>query len=579
MTMHTETFHRISTGQLTVPNAQTGKLALFRQNRPAADSTDLTDRTRKLGSFRQTLRQPKLSTAQPSAPKRQTRKLGLFCQTVLAAFLLTLPIHAQTNPAASAAHAYRATHEREILREFLDLLALPNLAKDEPNIRRNAAAVSALLEKRGVHTSLLEVPGAPPVVFGELPAPAATRTIIFYAHYDGQPVDPAEWTTPPWQPVLRNRPLERGGDVTPLPSSGPIDPEWRIYARSAGDDKAPILAIATALDAMKSAHIAPRANLKFVFEGEEEAGSPHLADILRRNQNLLAGDVWLICDGPVHQSRRPQIVFGARGIVELDITVYGPSHELHSGHYGNWAPNPAMMLARLLASMKDDDGRVLVDHFYDGIEPLTDTEKRAIAEAPEVDRDLMRELALGRTENAGRKLVDLINLPSLNIRGMASARIGARASNVVPATANATIDIRLVKGISTDTAARRVIDHIRAQGYFLTDRDPDLETRMAHPKVAKVVVLPGGYNASRTSMDLPISQLVLRTAESAVGPVVKLPTMGGSVPLYMIEDILHAPTITTPIANHDDNQHSFNENLRIRNLWDGIELLAALAAM
>src|ERR1035437_9579884 len=187
-----------------------------------------------------------------------------------------------------------------------------------------------------------------------------------------------------------------------------------------------------------------------------------------------------ICDGPVHQSRRPQIVFGARGITGLDITLYGPSHELHSGHYGNWAPNPAMALARLLASMKDDDGRVLIDHFYDGIEPLTDTEKRAVAEAPEVDAGLMRELALGRTEGSGKKLVELINLPSLNVRGMASARVGDKASNVVPSTATASIDIRLVKGIDPPTAVRRVLDHIGKQGYEIVETEPDAATRMQY---------------------------------------------------------------------------------------------------
>ena len=486
---------------------------------------------------------------------------------------------AQQNPAAAAARSWREAHERAILTEFTDLLAMPNLARDESGIRRNAAAVSAMLEKRGVKTRLLEAAGAPPVVYGELAAPGATRTLIFYAHYDGQPLDPKEWATPPWQPVFRNAPLERNGDLVALPASGKINPEWRLYARSASDDKAPIVAIAAALDAMKAARISPRSNLKFVFEGEEEAGSPHLAEIIGKNKGLLASDLWLICDGPVHQSRRQQIVFGARGITGVDITVYGPSHELHSGHYGNWAPNPAFMLARLLASMKDDDGHVMIEHFYEGIEPLSETEKRAVAEAPDVDRDLMREFWLGRTEGGGKKLVELLNLPSLNVRGMSSARTGAQASNVVPATANATIDIRLVKGITKELAVRRVIDHIKGQGYFVVEGEPDAQTRMAHPKVARVTVDRGSYNASRTSMDLEMSQLVLRTAESARGPVIRLPTMGGSVPLYMMEEILHAPTILVPIVNHDNNQHSFNENLRVQNLWDGIELMAALLGM
>jgi acetylornithine deacetylase/succinyl-diaminopimelate desuccinylase-like protein len=476
------------------------------------------------------------------------------------ALLLALPalVLAQQNPAAVAARSWREGHERQILAEFMDLLAIPNLARDEPNIRKNAAAIVNLLEKRGVKTRLLEQSGVPPVVFGEIDTPGATRTLVFYAHYDGQPLDPKEWATPPWQPVVRDS---------------------RIYARSASDDKAPVIAILTALDALQAARIPPRSNIKLVFEGEEEAGSPHLASIIEKYKDLLGGDVWLICDGPVHQSRRQQIVFGARGITELDITLYGPSHELHSGHYGNWAPNPAMALARLLASMKDDDGRVLIDHFYDGVEPLSEIERRAVAEAPDVDRDLMRELSLGRTEGGGKKLVELLNLPSLNIRGMSSARTGSQASNVIPASATATIDIRLVKGIDHAVAEQRVLDHIRKQGYFIVESEPDAETRMSHPKVARVIVLPGGYNASRTSMDLPISQLVLKTAESARGPVVKLPTMGGSVPLYMIDQILHVPTITVPIANHDNNQHSFNENIRIQNLWDGIELMAALLAM
>ena len=272
-------------------------------------------------------------------------------------------------------------------------------------------------------------------------------------------------------------------------------------------------------------------------------------------------------------------MFGARGVETVDITVYGPRRELHSGHYGNWAPNPAMMLARLLASMKDDDGRVLVEHYYDGIQPLSETEQRAVREAPESGAQLKRELWLGRTEGGGKTLVELLNLSSLNVRGMASSRIGSQASNVIPSTASASIDMRLVKGIDHDVAAARLTEHIRKQGYFIVDHDPDPDTLMTHPKVAKVVKRENGYNAERTSMDLPISQLVIRTADSVRGPVVKLPTMGGSAPLYIMSQILHVPTITVPIANHDNSQHSFNENIRIQNLWDGIELMAALLAM
>jgi acetylornithine deacetylase/succinyl-diaminopimelate desuccinylase-like protein len=484
----------------------------------------------------------------------------------------------QTNPAALAARKFRQQHERAIVDEFLALLSIPDIASDKANIQRNAEFIARMMEKRGVTPRLVSVPASSPVVFGEIRTPNATRTLVFYAHYDGQPLDPKEWVTPPFQPVLRDKSLERDGRVIPLPESS-FDPESRIYARSAGDDKSNVMTLLVALEAIRAAGLKTRSNIKFVFEGEEEAGSVNLGQILAANRELFSGDMWFICDGPVHQTRRQLITFGARGNTIVDITVYGARRELHSGHYGNWSPNPAMLLAQLLASMKDEGGRVLVDHFYDGIEPLSETEKRAIADAPDFDKELMQELWLGSTENAPKKLVELINQPSLNIRGMGSARIASAASNVIPATATASIDMRLVKGVDHDLTAQRLIDHIRKHGYFIVDHDPNPEERMSHPKVAKVIVHEGGYNAVRTSMDLPISQEIIKTTMSARGPTVLFPTSGGSDPRDVIEHQLKCLTIAIPTANHDDNQHTFNENLRIQNLWDGIELMAALLTM
>src|ERR1039458_4404564 len=265
-----------------------------------------------------------------------------------------------------------------------------------------------MLRKRGVDVRLLSVPGAPPVVFGQIKTPGAQHTIVFYAHYDGQPVTSSEW-----QESLPFSPSVRG-----------TEPDQRIYARSAGDDKAAIFAQLTALDALKSSGIPLQANIRFVWEGEEEAGSPHLEQILEANRSLVHGDVWLVCDGPVDQSGRQTVVFGARGDAHLEITVYGPHHGLHSGHYGNWAPNPAMMLAQLLAGMKDEEGRVLVPHFYDGIAPLTPTEKDALSRAPVNDQMLMDSFWLGRIDGAGAHLLQLINQPSLNINGLSSAQTG-----------------------------------------------------------------------------------------------------------------------------------------------------------
>ena len=492
--------------------------------------------------------------------------------------LLTLvTVHAQ-NPASQAARQWRQQHERAIVDEFVSLLAIPNIAADRVNIQRNAETIAAMMQKRGIAAKLVSVRGGNPVVFGEIKTPGATRTIVFYAHYDGQPLDPKEWVTPPFTPTLRDKQIERDGQVIPLPAAGkPFDPEWRMYARGSADDKAPIIAMLAAVDAIRAAGLKLKSNVKFAFEGEEEAGSVNLAKTLAANKELFAGDVWLSCDGPLHQTRRQSITFGARGISTVDITVYGPRGELHSGHYGNWAPNPAMMLVQLLASMKDASGRVLVDHFYDGIEPLSETEKRAVAQAPDVDADLMREFWLGSTENAPLKLAELINLPSLNIRGMASSRVGNQASNVIPATATVTIDMRLVKGMDPRQTADRLIEHVRKQGFFVVDQEPSADVRRAHPKVA-MIVRRNAENPHRVSMDLPISQEVIRTVESARGPAVKIPTSGGTGP-DVAEAVLGMTEIGIPIGNHDNNQHSYKENLRLQNLWDGIDLMAALLTM
>jgi len=462
-----------------------------------------------------------------------------------------------------AADQWRAAHEQQILKEFTALLAIPNVASDKANIQRNADALAAALTQRHLKAKELTAAGSNPVVYGEIKTPGAKRTIVFYAHYDGQPVNPDDWESKaPFIPVTKQ-----------------VNGEPRIYARSASDDKAAIIAQLSALDALQAAKIPFKANLRFVWEGEEEAGSTNLEAVLKKYRDELGGDVWLICDGPIDQSGRQSVVFGARGDTHVEIMLYGPDRELHSGHYGNWAPNPAMMLAQLLGGMADANGHVLVPHFYDGVAPLSPLEKQAIAEAPRNEEMLMKEFGLGYVNGGGRPLLELLNEPTLNINGFASARVGARANNVVPSTATADLDMRLVKGLDWKTQQQRVVDYIASQGYFVVDAPPDKATLLAHPRVAYVHRDPASYNAVRTPMDLPIAQAVIAAVENARGPVVNLPTMGGSVPLEMIVNTLGTHTITVPIANYDNNQHSASENIRVQNLWDGIVTMAALEAM
>jgi len=337
------------------------------------------------------------------------------------------------------------------------------------------------------------------------------------------------------------------------------------------------MGILTAFDALKAQGAAPSFNVKFLFEGEEEAGSPHLGEIIDLHKDLLQSQAWIICDGPVHQSGRKEVVFGARGDQNVDVTVYGPKRPLHSGHYGNWAPNPAMLLAHLLASMKDESGRVTIAGWYEGVEPLGDEERRAITEAPAYDDQIRAELGIAKTEGNGKLLMEMINQPSLNINGISSGDVGALARNVIPTTATSVLDLRLVKGNDYRKQIQHLIDHIKAQGFFVIDHDPTDAERQEHALIAKVTARAGGYNAERTRMDLPISIAVIKAVQStSKDPIVKLPTSGGSLPLSIITDRLQTVTISVPIANYDNNQHAENENLRLQNLWDGIETLAAV---
>src|SRR5579862_7193308 len=198
--------------------------------------------------------------------------------TLFAILACAPAVFAQSNPAALAARKWRQQHERAIVDEFIALLSVPNIASDHVNIQKNAELIAKMLDKRGVAPRLVSVSGANPVVFGEIKSPGATRTLVFYAHYDGQPLDAKEWVTPPFSPVLRDKSLDRDGRVIPLPQT--FDPESRIYARSAGDDKDNVVSLLTALDAIHAAGLKTRSNIKFVFEGEEEAGSTNFGAIL-----------------------------------------------------------------------------------------------------------------------------------------------------------------------------------------------------------------------------------------------------------------------------------------------------------
>ncbi len=508
-----------------------------------------------------------------------------FCSLLFGALFISYLLTAQS-PETLKVRAYRTQNEHKIIQEYLSFLSLPNIASDTANISRNTRFIMNMMKERGIgNVQLLpaSTQGAPPAVFGEVTVPGAKQTLIFYAHYDGQPVNPAQWTNglSPFEPRLFSAALDKQGTSIPLPpEETPFNPDWRIFARSASDDKAGVYAILNGYAALAKSGLQPTCNLKFFFEGEEEAGSTHLNEILEKHKALLGSDLWIICDGPVHQTGRKQIVFGVRGDAHLDLTVYAAKRPLHSGNYGNWAPNPALMLAKLLASMKDDNGRVTVKGFYDDVQPYSAGEKKALQEVPSADKQLSEELGITATEMKGITLGEAFSLPTLNINGMQSGNVGKMASNQIPTFATAVIDLRLVLGNDWKRQQQKVIGHIRVQGYYVTDHEPTDDERKQYPKIIKVIAGVDGYNAQRTSMDLPIIKKVVDAVGSTIkDKVILQPTAGGSLPLFLFEKYLHAKTITVPVVNHDNNQHAENENLRIGNLFGGIETMASLMMM
>ncbi|MEM8863035.1 MAG: M20/M25/M40 family metallo-hydrolase, partial [Chloroflexota bacterium] len=407
----------------------------------------------------------------------------------------------------------------QILQEYRKLLALPNHAADLSNIEKNSEFISEMFSKRGFDMQILRLEGAPPIVYGERRVEGASRTFCIYAHYDGQPVVPENWTHHPFEPTLYDGAMAEGGGLIPFPDApDEIDEEWRLYARSASDDKAPIISLAAALDALEAAGIGLTSNIKLFFDGEEEVGSPHVEDYLRTYDHLLNDiTVWLLVDGAVYPTGDPTFKFGSRGRTAVQLTVYGPARPLHSGHYGNWAPVPGQMLAHLLTSMKDEDGTVLIDGFYDSVIPMSDFERAQAEEAPNIDEQLKHELALNTTEGDGESLNVRIQLPSLTVRGMASGSVGEQARNVIPTTAVAEIEMRLVNGNDPDKMLDLVEKHIKRQGWHVVTEEPSLEMRRYHKKVVKFLRDEDSFPASKVSMDRPEIQEVISGLKDFTG--------------------------------------------------------------
>jgi acetylornithine deacetylase/succinyl-diaminopimelate desuccinylase-like protein len=456
------------------------------------------------------------------------------------------------------------------LTEHRDLVSIPCDAFYPKDMDENIAWLRSAFEKRGFKVKTLSTPSIP-IVLAERVVDSDLPTVLFYIHFDGQPVDASKWDQEdPFQPVLKKQNTKGEWEALSYDEINKWDKEWRIYARAAADDKGPIIMFLQALDVMAQQKIQPAYNIKVLLDGEEEKGSSGLKQTVEKYRDEYTADRMIIMDGPAHPTNNPTVTFGCRGSTSATLVVYGPKLPQHSGHYGNYAPNPAFRAAKLLASMKDDDGRVLIKGFYDGIS--IDTETRAILEAvPDDQASIRAQIGIALADKVGNTYQEALQYPSLNIRGMSSAWIGAQTRTIVPDKAIVQLGIRLVKETDGARMLALVKNHIESQGYYVIDREPTEVERLKYPRIATFRER-GVTNAFRTEIDSPTGQWLTSAIQRIYGEdPVRIRTMGGTIPITPIVEALGISAVIVPMVNMDNNQHSPNENLRLGNLYNGIK--------
>jgi acetylornithine deacetylase/succinyl-diaminopimelate desuccinylase-like protein len=481
--------------------------------------------------------------------------------------------------------ALAAAHDQEALDRYRDLLSLPNDAGNPDDIRRVLEWLERAFAERGFTTQRLEMEGSDSLL-ATRQHPGANRTVLVYLQADGQPVDPSHWDQPsPWRAALKERAADGTWQILPWEriaaafanSTGP-DPDWRIFGRSASDSKGPEAQFLSALSVLDAAGIEPGFNLKVICDTEEEMGSPHLTEAIGRYRDELAADMLVIFDGPPHVSGEPTLTFGARGIATVTLTTFGPRLPQHSGHWGNYVPNPALRLAQLLASMKDADGRVVIPGYYDGI-AIDDASRERLAAVPDDIPAIHEHMGIAEPDHVAPTLQESLQYPSLNIRGLQSGWVGTQSRTIIPAEAVAEIDLRLVRESDPVRLLALIRHHIEAQGFHVIEgRTPTDEERSSFPRLVRMDS-EISYPAFRTDADSEPGRW-LRAALTRLNghPPIELRTAGGSIPIAPFVDLLGVPAVQVGTVNPDNNQHSPNENLRVGDFLRGIRTIVAVLA-
>jgi len=461
------------------------------------------------------------------------------------------------------------------LYDLKDFIALPNDAAKPDDIGINLRWLTKRFSELGFNTILLESETVPSF-FATLPIKPELPTVLFYMHFDGQAVDKPKWDQKnPYEMVLKSNTNGRWNTLAFDTLKTQFDEKWRVFGRSVSDDKGPIVMFLNAFEWIKKENIPLAFNIKVILDGEEEQSSPSLAKLVKTYKELLEADLLIINDGPVHDSQQPTLVFGARGITTVTLTAYGPNKPLHSGHYGNYIPNPNFIMARALTSLKDKNGKVIIPGFYDGI-TLDDETKSLLKEFPVNQAKMLADLGVAKPETVGDTYQESLQFPSLNVRGMQSAWVGDDARTVVPDKTIAEIDIRLVP----ESDGKRLLElfkkHLQSQGFYIPENEPTVEERQKYSDILRFEagsIMP----AFRTPIDNPYTTWLTQVLnQHSDEKVIKVRISGGTVPIAPFVNELKIPAITVPMVNPDNNQHSPNENLELKQVLYGLKTFYGL---
>tara|TARA_R110001632_G_scaffold43376_1_gene109871 strand:+ start:32069 stop:33571 length:1503 start_codon:yes stop_codon:yes gene_type:complete len=464
----------------------------------------------------------------------------------------------------------------EVLFNHKEFVSIPSLPIDVQKMYQNVAWVKTRYKKVGFELKTLES-STLPVLFAERIINPDFKTVLFYFHIDGQPVDPSKWNQKdPFRPVLKEQ--KENGDWEAIAwesLNSKINDDWRIFGRAAADDKAPIVMFLSALELMKSENQEPKFNIKIIFDLEEEYGSNGFLSTLTKYKKQYESDYMIIMDGPAHNSNRPTLTFGCRGIATCSITTYGSKLPQHSGHYGNYVSNPVFSLSRILASMKAEDGNVLIEDYYNGI-AISEEVASILNSVPDKKEVINNALVINKEEKIGANYQEALQYPTLNVRQIETSWKGKGLKTVIPEYATAHLDVRLVVETDGKKQLEKIKKHMVDQGYLVLDRTPTDEERLTHSKIVTFKGNPG-VNAFRTALDSPFGEKLRSALTKTFGQKpVSIRTMGGTVPIIPAINELKIPAIIVPMVNMDNNQHSPNENIRIGNIRQGIKICLSI---